>query len=93
MSTDLPIKLKKYSTIKEKKSKSDRELLLFMKEGELYITSKIQKFLDINHTATLGRLKKLQKLKYIKRRMRKRIYHWEKILDMEEPEIYEGFSL
>ena len=87
----LPIKLKKYSNIREKRSKNDQELLLFMRPGELYITNQIQKYLDINHTATLGRLKKLQRQGYIKLKMKRRIYHWEKIKDIPEKEIFEGY--
>ncbi len=88
---DLPIKLRKYSTIREKRSKNDQELLLFMRPEELYITNQIQKYLDINHTATLGRLKKLQRQGYIKLKMKRRIYHWEKIKDIPEKEIFEGY--
>jgi len=86
----LPIKLKKYSTIKEKISKNDQELLLFMRFDELYNTNKIQTFLDINHTATLGRLKKLKNQGYVELIMVKRIYKWRKIKDIPEKEIYSG---
>lgn len=63
-----------------------------MHPGELYTTNQVQKFLDINHIATLGRLKKLQRQKYIKLTMRKRIYRWEKIKDIPEAEIFEGYK-
>jgi len=88
----LPIKFEKYSKIKEKKSKNDQELLLFMKREELYTTNQIQKFLDINHTATLGRLKKLKRDKFIKLTMKKRIYRWEKIKDIPEKQLYAGYK-
>lgn len=63
-----------------------------MRQGESYTTGQVQKFLDINHTATLGRLKKLQKLQYVKLKMQKRIYHWEKIRDIPEKEITSGYK-
>jgi len=63
-----------------------------MKKEELYTTNQIQKFLDINHTATLGRLKKLKRDKFIKLTMRKRIYQWEKIKDIPEKELYSGYK-
>ena len=74
--------LKEFSEIQERKIKSDDELLGFMKPDVIYTTNDIQKYLDINHTATLGRLKKLSRLGYVQL-INERIYRWKKLKDME----------
>ena len=81
--------LKEYFNIKERESKNDRQLLGFMKPETIYTTSDIQKFLKINHTATLQRLKKLSKLGYIKL-INERIYKWIKLKDIEIKDDYRG---
>lgn len=89
----MPIDIKKFSNIKEKITKSDRELLRFLKEGQTYTTNDVQKYLDINHTATLGRLKRLKKDGYLEVSMNRRVYYWKKIGDMPEEQITEGWGL
>lgn len=82
--------LKEYSQIKEKKTKTDEQLLKFMEYNRTYTTSNVQEYLKINHTATLQRLKKLAKQGYL-RLIEDRIYRWEKIKDKEQKESYEGY--
>jgi len=88
----MPIELKDYRDIKEKVVRTDKELLKFMQSMILYTTNDIQEFLEINHTATLQRLKKLVPGGYIKLYTNNRIYQWEKIKDMEDKEIYRGYG-
>ena len=82
--------LKEYSEIKEKKTKSDIELLRFMQFEKRYTTSNVQEFLKINHTATLQRLKKLTKQGYV-RLISERIYKWEKIKDKKVVDDMRGY--
>ncbi len=82
--------LKEYSEIKEKKTKSDIELLRFMQFEQRYTTSNVQEFLKINHTATLQRLKKLTKQRYV-RLISERIYKWEKIKDKKVVDDMRGY--
>ena len=90
----MPIPIKEFNSIKERKSISDSELLNFMNFEENYITNDIQKFLNINHTATLQRLKKLNRLGYLKLVITpKRNYCWQKIKDIEEKEDLRGWYL
>lgn len=83
--------LREFSNIKERRTKNDKQLLGFMKPDTIYTTSNIQKFLEINHTATLQRLKKLSRLGYI-RLINERIYKWIKLKDIEEKEDYSGWT-
>jgi len=87
----LPIKLEEYYEIKEKKEKSDRELLSFFKINKHYTTNDIQKYLNVNNAATLGRLKRLKHSKFIGLKIIKRVYNWYKIRDMDEEQILEGW--
>ena len=87
----MPIKLEEYYGIKEKKEKSDRELLKFFNAGKYYTTNDIQKYLNVNNAATLGRLKKLKHGDYIGLKIIKRIYNWYKIRDMDEEQILDGW--
>ena len=84
--------LKEFSNIKERNTRNDTQLLEYMRTDVIYTTSDIQKFLEINHTATLQRLKKLSKLGYIKL-INERIYKWVKLKDMVEKEDYKGWML
>jgi len=88
----LPITVKEFNNIKERKIKSDSDLLGFMDFEESYITNDIQKFLEINHTATLQRLKKLNRQGYLELVVTpKRNYRWKKIKDIEEKEDITGY--
>jgi len=88
----MPIELSKFFKIKECKIKKDKDMLRFMHEGQSYTTNEMQKFLEINHTATLQRLKKLANQGFLKLHINKRIYNWEKIKDMKEEEIISGYK-
>ena len=83
--------LKEFSEIQERKIKTDKELLSFMKPKAIYTTNDIQKYLDINHTATLGRLKKLNKQGYVEL-INERIYKWKKLKDFIEIESVKGYK-
>lgn len=83
--------LKEFLDIQERKIKTDKELLSFMDQDTIYTTNDIQKYLDINHTATLGRLKKLNKQGYVKL-INERIYKWKKLKDFEEEESVKGYK-
>lgn len=88
----MPITVKEFNNIKERKIKSDSDLLGFMDLDEHYTTNDIQKFLEINHTATLQRLKKLNRQGYLELVVTpKRNYHWKKIKDIEEKEDVTGY--
>jgi len=87
----MPIDIKQFNEIKERQVKDDRDLLDFMKKDEWYTTNDVQKFLKINHTATLQRLKKLNERSYIELKIDK-IYKWLKVKDMEEKEIIGGYK-
>lgn len=87
----MPIDIKEYKKIKERKVKDDSVLLDFMEMEKWYTTNDIQKFLNINHTATLQRLKKLSKRGYIELGVHK-IYRWKKIKSLEEVEIMDGYK-
>ena len=87
----MPITIKQFHLIKERKVREDRDLLGFMEMNQVYTTNDIQKFLLINHTATLQRLKKLKKLGYLKLENRK-IYYWIKIKDMEIENDIKGWT-
>ena len=87
----MPIPIKQYDLIKERKIKSDRELLDFMEMDREYTTNDVQRFLEINHTATLQRLKKLRRLEFIKL-INKKIYFWSKIKDMPEKDDTRGYK-
>ena len=88
----MPIELNKFFKIKENKIKKDKDMLKFMHIGKRYTTNDIQKFLEINHTATLQRLKKLVRQGFLKLHVHRRIYNWEKIKDIEEEEITGGYK-
>lgn len=88
----MPIELNKFYKIKETKIKKDKDMLKFMHTGKRYTTNDIQKFLEINHTATLQRLKKLVRQGFLKLHVHRRIYNWEKIKDIEEEEITGGYK-
>lgn len=89
----MPITVKEFNNIKERKIKSDSNLLGFMDFDENYTTNDIQKFLNINHTATLQRLKKLNRQGYLKLVVTpKRNYRWKKIKDIEEKESLTGWQ-
>jgi len=87
----MPIGIKEYKKIKEREVKDDSVLLDFMEMKTWYTTNDIQKFLNINHTATLQRLKKLSKRGYIELGVYK-IYRWKKIKSLEEVEIMDGYK-
>jgi len=88
----LPITVKEFNNIKERKIKSDSNLLGFMDFEENYTTNDIQKFLEINHTATLQRLKKLNRQGYLELVVTpKRNYRWKKIKDIKEKEDITGY--
>ena len=88
----MPITVKEFNNIKERKIKSDSNLLGFMDFEENYNTNDIQKFLEINHTATLQRLKKLNRQGYLELVVTpKRNYRWKKIKDIEEKEDVTGY--
>ena len=88
----MPITVKEFNNIKERKIKSDSNLLGFMDFEENYTTNDIQKFLEINHTATLQRLKKLNRQGYLELVVTpKRNYRWKKIKDIEEKEDVTGY--
>lgn len=86
------ISLKDFNKIVEKKNKTNKELLKFMEDGRVYSTNEIQKFLDINQTATLQRLKKLASNEYIELFKNDRIYQWKKIKEIEDKENYSGYG-
>lgn len=86
------ISLKDFNKIVEKKNKTNKELLKFMEDGRVYSTNEIQKFLDINQTATLQRLKKLASNGYIELFKNDRIYQWKKIKEIEDKENYSGYG-
>ena len=88
----MPIDIRGYRSIKEKVVRSDNDLLRFMHPMILYTTNDIQKFLEINHTATLQRLKKLSKAGYITLYNNNRIYQWEKVKNMKEKDILKGYG-
>ncbi len=87
----MPISLTDYYGIKEKIEKSDRELLKFFRVGKYYTTSDIQKYLNVNNAATLGRLKKLKHDGFVELKIIKRIYNWCKVKDMEDEQILKGW--
>jgi DNA-binding Lrp family transcriptional regulator len=87
----LPIELEKYYSIKERKEKSDRELLKFFKKDNRYSTTDVQEFLGVNNAATLGRLKKLKKAGYLGLKIERRVYNWFKIKDIKEDQIVDGW--
>ena len=88
----MPITVKEFNNIKERKIKSDSDLLGFMDLEESYNTNDIQKFLEINHTATLQRLKKLNRQGYLELVVTpKRNYLWKKIKDIKEKEDMTGY--
>jgi DNA-binding Lrp family transcriptional regulator len=87
----MPIDLNEYFNIKEKKEKSDRELLKFFKPDTMYTTNQIQEFLGVNNAATLGRLKKLKRGGFLELKIIKRIYHWYKVKEMDEKQIITGW--
>ena len=89
----MPINIKEFNNIKERKIKTDSDLLEFLDFNEIYVTNDIQKFLEINHTATLQRLKKLNRQGYLKLIVTpKKNYCWEKIKDIEEKEDWTGYA-
>ena len=89
----MPINIKEFNNIKERKIKTDSDLLEFLDFNETYITNDIQKFLEINHTATLQRLKKLNRQGYLKLIVTpKKNYCWEKIKDIEKKEDWTGYA-
>jgi len=88
----MPIELNKFYKIKERKIRKDRDLLRFMNTTQQYTTNDIQKFLEINHTATLQRLKKLEKLGFLVLHINRRIYNWEKIKDIQDEDMIAGYK-
>jgi DNA-binding Lrp family transcriptional regulator len=87
----MPIDLEDYLRIEEKKEKTDRELLSFFKPDKMYTTNDVQKFLNVNNAATLGRLKKLKRDGYLELKIIKRIYNWYKVKNMAEEQIIRGW--
>lgn len=83
--------LREYSQIKERKIKTDKQLLGFMKVNIIYTTNDVQQFLKINHTATLQRLKKLSRLGYVEL-INERVYKWRKLSDMKEKDDMGGYK-
>jgi len=88
----MPIELNKFYKIKQRKIRKDKDLLGFMNTTQQYTTNDIQKFLEINHTATLQRLKKLEKLGFLTLHINRRVYNWEKIKDMADEDIIAGYK-
>ncbi len=69
--------------------KNDKQLLDYMEYDKAYTTTDIQKYLKIEHPATLQRLKKLEKKGFVEKRWDKRRHLWRKLKDWpeEEPEM------
>lgn len=79
----MPIDIKEYQNIKQRKTKSNKELIEFMEFGKEYTTTDIKGFLQINKNATLQRLRNLEKDGYLESRKNRRVYLWKKVKDEE----------
>ena len=82
--------LREFKDIKESIIVTDKQLLDFMKFRNTYTTNDLQKFLTINHTATLQRLKKLHIRGFLDL-INERIYRWRKLKNMEDKPIKNTF--
>jgi len=80
----MPIDLREYEQLKEKKLKSNKELLGFMTEIEAYTTTELQRFLGIQHPAALQRLKKLKRDGFIELKISGKTHYWKKAKDWPE---------
>ena len=80
----MPIDLKEYEALKEKKLKSNKELLQFMSQSQAYTTTELQIFLGIQHPAALQRLKKLKRDEFIELKVSGKTHYWKKIKEWPE---------
>lgn len=73
------INLKDYNNLEQRATKSNQQLLEFMNEDSAYTTTDLQKFLSIQHPATLQRLKRLTRLGYLELKVIGTTNYWHKL--------------
>jgi len=80
------IGLKDYHSLEERPTKSNKQLLDFMDVNSAYTTTDLQKFLSIQHPATLQRLKRLTRLGYLEIKVIGNTNYWHKLQDWPDEE-------
>lgn len=79
----MPISLKEYTNIKEKKLVNNEALLDFMRFETEYTTPDIRRFLQISRNAVIQRLRDLEKKGYVSSRQHRHVFIWKKMRDYD----------